>query len=157
MSSCSIVASPGRVPTDTQPESKIGHLFLHSAAHDPARFCERQRDVGRALDLFAEAAKHHCLPATGQLGCIAGRGLYGCRQGPFQGTDWIEERCRHLEPGAQAGSRSVTLKLPLRGFCCKTGTPLCAFMPLCALPASDWCRGLVSEKKVCYFMRNTIF
>ncbi len=42
------------------------------------------------------------LPATGQLGGIAGRGLYGCRQGPFQGTDWVEEGCRHLEPGVMA-------------------------------------------------------
>ena len=86
-------------------------------------FGGRQKDVGRALDLLAQAAKNHFLPALGLLADITGRGLCGCTPGPYQGTDWVEAGCRHLVPRALAvhgllsgrqRRRNALLKLPLR-------------------------------------------
>ena len=61
-----------------------------------------ERDVERALELLALAATNHFLPALGLLADITGRGLYGCKAGPYQGRDWVEEGCRYLEPRAMA-------------------------------------------------------
>ena len=81
------------VPEDRYTSYMEGLLCLHG-------FGGRSRDVDKALALLARSAQAHFRPAAGLLADITGRGLCGCKAGPWQGIDWVAEGCRHLAPRA---------------------------------------------------------
>ena len=83
------------VPEERFTSYMEGLLCLHG-------FGGRIRDADRALALLARSAQAHFVPALSLLADITGRGLYGCKAGPYQGTDWVAMGCQLLVPRAQA-------------------------------------------------------
>ncbi|HIW01706.1 MAG TPA: hypothetical protein H9894_11060 [Candidatus Desulfovibrio intestinipullorum] len=83
------------VPEERYTSYMEGLLCLHG-------FGGRIRDADRALALLARSAQAHFVPALSLLADITGRGLYGCKAGPYQGTDWVAMGCQLLVPRALA-------------------------------------------------------
>lgn len=72
-----------------------GQMYLHG-------YGGYTRDLDKALEEFAKAAREYFLPAIGMLADMTCHGFYGCEVGKYNGVDWVVEGCRRLEPRSVA-------------------------------------------------------